>query len=257
MNTVNSRASFEVLGPMRVTRGLRSWEPNARHQQLTLGLLTVRAGQHVSRDEIRAELWAPGEVPGSSWTAMQVYVHHLRTGLLDLGLAREMIRTVPGGYRLDLGDSDTDIAQFKRIAAHARVAQNQGAWVQVQRAATDALSLWRGGFLMGMAAGPVLTACADEYNQIRWEMQEALATALLARGDNASAITHLLQLIAVEPARESLRVKLITAYWRADMRDRAVKAFDEARSAIQDEMGLPLGQSMTDLNHKMLHGGQI
>lgn len=256
MNTVNTRASFEVLGPMRVTRGLRVWEPTSRHQQLVLGLLTIRAGENVAREEVRPELWTPDEVPSSYRTAMQVYIHHLRTGLMEIGLPREMIRTVSGGHRLDLGDSDTDIKQFATLAAHARIAQANGHWAQVQRAATDALSLWRGTFLMGMAVGPVLTAAAEHYTQVRSEMQETLVGALLARGDNEGAITQLLQLIALDPTRESLRVKLVTAYWRAGMRDRAVKAFAEA-CAIVDEMGLKMGQELLALNDKMSNGAEI
>ena len=257
MNTVNTRASFELLGPMRVTRGSRIWEPSSRHQQLALALLTVRAGENVTRDEIRQELWTEDEIPNSSWTAMQVYIHHLRSGLMEIGLPREMIRTVPGGYRLELGDSDTDIKRFEELAAHARVAQSLGHWAQVQRATTDSLSVWRGTFLMGAAVGPVLTAAAERYTQIRSEMHEILVTALLARGDNESAISNLLRLVAADPTRESLRVKLVTAYWRANLRDRAVRALEDARKAMRDELGLDIGPQLQELSRKMFNDEEI
>lgn len=249
------RPVFEVLGPMRVTNGADQWEFTARQQAIMLGLLTVRVGEVVYRDELIGEMWHGLDRPASIASSLTVCVHYIRTRFPKVGLMRETIKGVQGGYVLQIGDGTTDLAKLEALAKDARVAASEQWWEIAQQAADDALMLWRGSFLAGVATGPILSEVGRYATGLRTEMQELKARAMLARGNYAEAISVLLRLALENPRNEQIRILLITAYSRGGMRSAAIDACDQACRNFEGT-GAAYA-ALTELRDRLARGEEI
>jgi DNA-binding response OmpR family regulator len=95
----------EVLeaGPLRLDSGAREVWVDDNLVELTgtefalLEYLMRNAGQVLSRDQLREEVWGAGFEPASN--VVDIYVHYVRRKLKQAGLAHDPIRTVRGlGY---------------------------------------------------------------------------------------------------------------------------------------------------------------
>ena len=68
-----------------------------------LEYLMQNAGQVLSRDQLREEVWGEGFEPASN--VVDIYVHYVRRKLKAAGLEADPIRTVRGlGYAFRRGD---------------------------------------------------------------------------------------------------------------------------------------------------------
>src|SRR3954451_4789942 len=95
----------EVLeaGPLQLDTGAREVRVNGELVELTgtefalLEYLMRNAGQVLSRDKLREEVWGAGFEPASN--VVDIYVHYVRRKLKQAGLTQDPIRTVRGlGY---------------------------------------------------------------------------------------------------------------------------------------------------------------
>ncbi len=95
----------EVLeaGDLRIDTGAREVRVGSNEVELTgtefalLEYLMRNAGQVLSRDQLREEVWGDGFEPASN--VVDIYVHYVRRKLKNAGLTHDPIRTVRGlGY---------------------------------------------------------------------------------------------------------------------------------------------------------------
>ncbi|MGZ4482675.1 MAG: response regulator transcription factor [Gaiellales bacterium] len=95
----------EVLeaGDLRLDTGAREVRVGSNEVELTgtefalLEYLMRNAGQVLSRDQLREEVWGDGFEPASN--VVDIYVHYVRRKLKNAGLTHDPIRTVRGlGY---------------------------------------------------------------------------------------------------------------------------------------------------------------
>jgi DNA-binding response OmpR family regulator len=105
------RATPAVLeaGPLALDTGAREARVNGSPVELTgtefalLEYLMQNAGQVLSRDQLREEVWGEGFEPASN--VVDIYVHYVRRKLKTAGLEADPIRTVRGlGYAFRRGD---------------------------------------------------------------------------------------------------------------------------------------------------------
>jgi len=90
-------------GPLQLDTGAREARVNGSPVELTgtefalLEYLMQNAGQVLSRDQLREEVWGAGFEPASN--VVDIYVHYVRRKLKAAGLEKDPIRTVRGlGY---------------------------------------------------------------------------------------------------------------------------------------------------------------
>ena len=90
-------------GPLQLDTGAREARVNGSPVELTgtefalLEYLMRNAGQVLSRDQLREEVWGAGFEPASN--VVDIYVHYVRRKLKAAGLEKDPIRTVRGlGY---------------------------------------------------------------------------------------------------------------------------------------------------------------
>ena len=96
-------------GPLHLDTGAREARVNGSPVELTgtefalLEYLMQNAGQVLSRDQLREEVWGEGFEPASN--VVDIYVHYVRRKLKAAGLEADPIRTVRGlGYAFRRGD---------------------------------------------------------------------------------------------------------------------------------------------------------
>jgi len=96
-------------GPLQLDTGAREARVNSSPVELTgtefalLEYLMQNAGQVLSRDQLREEVWGEGFEPASN--VVDIYVHYVRRKLKAAGLEADPIRTVRGlGYAFRRGD---------------------------------------------------------------------------------------------------------------------------------------------------------
>ena len=96
-------------GQLSLDTGAREARVNGATVELTgtefalLEYLMQNAGQVLSRDQLREEVWGEGFEPASN--VVDIYVHYVRRKLKGAGLEVDPIRTVRGlGYAFRRGD---------------------------------------------------------------------------------------------------------------------------------------------------------
>jgi tetratricopeptide (TPR) repeat protein len=125
-----------------------------------------------------------------------------------------------------------------------------------QRAAqrfTAALGLWRGAPYPELAAD-VNQAATAHLEELRWEIRERLADALVASGRYIDAVALLLPLIAENPLREGLWARLVSALYGAGRRGEALAAYQRARRLLCDELGVEPGPQLQEAQRQVLAG---
>src|SRR2546428_3743467 len=124
-----------VLGPVEVWEDGRELALGSGRQRALFVLLSLHAGEVVSRDRLIDGLWGE-RPPASAAKVLQGYVSQLRRTLPP-----ETIVTRGSGYLLRGGE--TDVNEFERLVERARDEAASEAALTLR----EALALWRGGAL--------------------------------------------------------------------------------------------------------------
>ena len=155
--------------------------------RIVLAILVLRAGQLVSRDTLVDALWPDDPPPGARQT-VESYVSRLRRALREAGLDAAVIESAPAGYRLVLNGYAVDRDRFEALVSAARAARSPA----IAAARLDeALALWTGQALDGLADRPALSAHAAALTQARLLALEAWAEAQLEVGHVAEVVAAL------------------------------------------------------------------
>src|SRR5947208_7409489 len=125
---------FRLLGSFELRDGDRVVElPRQKHRALLAALL-LRAGEVVPADRLIGDLW--GEfTPSSARASLQNFVSQLRRTL-----GPDVLVTRQGGYVLQVGPGEFDLARFQQLVAEADEAAGDDRIAALRRA----LALWRG-----------------------------------------------------------------------------------------------------------------
>ncbi len=133
----DGKARVLVLGPLVVEHAGRTVHVAGTHRRRLLALLASRAGQVVSVDAIVEALWAEDPPPTAAKT-IQSHVARLRASLAGVG--RDLIETMPGGYRLSPAGVDVDADDFERLANEGQRRLATRDFTGASGSLTDALS---------------------------------------------------------------------------------------------------------------------
>src|SRR6266540_3377960 len=223
---------YRVLGPLEVRDGEESLPLAGAKQRALLALLLLHANRVLSRDRLIDELWGD-QPPATAVQSLQVYVSRLRKLLPDGALA-----TRPPGYLLEVDPEELDLRCFERLLAEGHDALAQGDAERAARVLHEALALWRGPALAEFAFEPFAQAEIGRLEDLRLAAVEERIEADLALGRHADLIGELEALIAENPHRERLRGQLMLALYRSGRQAEALEAYQHARRALVDELGI-------------------
>ncbi len=229
-------AQFRILGTLEVIDGLRSLDLHRPKPLALLAMLLLHPNHVVSSDRLVEALWGDGP-PRSAANTLQSYVCLLRQVLAQLrgGAA---IRTHTTGYILAVDTEQIDAQRFERLVTEGRDAHALGDARHAAKVLGDALALWRGPALADFAYEGFADAEAARLEELRLATVEQHAQAQLALGRHLQLTSPLRALVADHPLREPLWALLMLALYRCGRQAEALRAFQAAKAALRDELGI-------------------
>ena len=222
-------------------------------QRSVLAQLLLEAGQVVSTDRLIDELWGESP-PATAATALQGYVSQLRKALDPerVGGGETVIVTREPGYLIAIEPDQLDLARFEGLQAAARRAMAGGDARAAAKSLEEALALWRGAALEDLAGERFAADAARRLDELRLTAIEERFDAELALGRSRELVPELEAVIAREPLREHLREQLMLALYRSGRQAEALRAYDDARRTLVDELGIEPGSALRGLHQRML-----
>ena len=239
---------FRILGPLEVADGGRVVDLGGPRERVLLARLLVSANLVVSADRLAGDLW-PGEPPAHWLATLRVYISRLRRAL---GPGAAVVLTEPPGYRLRLAAGQLDADVFERLVAAARRDLAEGRPGASAAGLRGALGLWRGPALSGAADLPFARADAARLEEARLGAVEDWVEAELGCGNHAGMAAELDGLVTSHPLRERLRGQRMRALYRCGRQADALRAYQELRAYLGEELGLEPAAALRELESAIL-----
>jgi DNA-binding SARP family transcriptional activator/basic membrane lipoprotein Med (substrate-binding protein (PBP1-ABC) superfamily) len=242
---------FEVLGPLRVVDGcdhagddeggLRLGGPR---QQVVLALLLASPNSVVSTDALVDGLWGDSP-PSAARHTVQGYVSELRK-LLGPVIEREGT-----GYVARVDRSSLDSLEFAALVSEGRTELAEHPDVAAETLRTG-LRLWRGPPFSGLAEADVLLVERTRLEELRLLALEDRVAADLGAGRHREVAAELDALSREHPYREGLRALHMLALYRSGRQAEALRAFQQTRAVLVDELGIEPSPQLRQLEEQIL-----
>ncbi len=233
---------FRILGPLEVRSGVRPVLLGASKPRALLGVLLLHPNEVVSIDRLVDELWGE-RPPATAAKLVQGYVHALRKQL-----DADTLVTQTPGYRLRVDRDALDLLEFQRLTEEARSAPAERA-AELRR---SALELWRGPPLADVVFEGPARHEVGRLAELHLATQIELLETDLELGRHSQLVGELELLVAAHPYQERLRGLLMLALYRSGRQADALHAYQDARRALSEELGLEPGQPLRDLEAAIL-----
>jgi predicted ATPase/DNA-binding SARP family transcriptional activator len=224
---------FRVLGPLEVSSEGGLLDLGGAKQRALLAMLLLDANSVVSTDRLTDGLWED-DPPETAQKALQVHVSGLRKVL-----GKERVVTREPGYLLRVEAEELDLTRFERLREQGRLA--------------DALALWRGPPLSEFAARRFANADIARLEDARLACLEERIEQDLRAGRHAELTGELEGLVQENPLRERLRALSMLALYRSGRQAEALAVYQDARSALVEELGIEPGKALRDLHQAVLN----
>ena len=238
---------FRILGPLEVRAAGHAVPVPGAKPRAVLAMLLLHANRPVGADRIAQALWGEDAPAGAAGT-VQVHVSRLRKALGD----GAPIVTTAAGYELRVEPGQLDADRLADGVATGRAEQAAGRPEAAAAALEAALAEWRGPPLADLADAPFADRERARLEELRVAAWEELVDARLALGRHAEVAGQLDALIAEHPYRERLRAQQMLALYRADRQADALQAYQDARRALVDELGIEPGERLRELERAVL-----
>jgi len=235
-----------VLGPLEVVVEGVLVALGSPKERALFALLAVQANKVVSVDRLADELW-DGSPPDQAVAALRVYVSHLRKVLPD-----GVLVTRDPGYVLVVDPDRIDAARFESLLAQGRTELAGGNAAAAAATLTDALSRWRGSAFEGVQATVSVSAETSRLEEARVGALEDRIDADLQCGRHRELAGELSALIAEYPLRERLWSLLIVALYRCGRQADALRAYQQARTKLVEELGIEPGAELRRIEAMVL-----
>lgn len=243
-------ARVRLLGPVDVVdddgRPVTLGGPKER---LVLAVLAVHAGEVVSEDRLVDALWGENP-PRTAGKTLQSYVSRLRKALASYeGVA---IESASPGYLLRCTPGARDVDRLEALLAEGRRAIGAGDPDGAAVLLSEAEQLWRGPVLGELAGEPFALGEAARLEELRTVVIEERIDAELAAGRHAAVVAELESLTARYPLRERLWKARMLALYRSGRQADALRAFQELRSHLAEELGIDPTPELAALEQAIL-----
>jgi DNA-binding SARP family transcriptional activator len=245
---------FNILGPIEVIEGDRPIALTGAKQRALLGVLLLHANEVVSSDRLIDELW-PGDGREEATKKLQMAVSRLRKALAagqPAAAETSVIVTRSPGYELRVDPQRLDIARFEILVDQARERLERGDPLRAREHLDAALGLWRGPPFADLAYESFAQAEIARVDELRLGALETRVQAELALGHHDQVVAELEALISDHPYRERLRGLLMLALYRSDRQADALQAYQDARRALVEELGIEPGEWLRALERGIL-----
>ncbi|THA70026.1 hypothetical protein E6P78_11430 [Streptomyces sp. A0958] len=250
---------INLLGALSVTENGVSVTPTAPKPRQVLALLALHADQVVPVATLIEELWGENP-PRSARTTLQTYVLQLREligGALGHGenercTAKDVLTTLPGGYRLETRGGTVDYREFERRAGAGYRAMDGDDHQGASRRLADALSLWTGPALTDVQAGSQIQMEVRRLDEARLCALDQRIEADLRLGRHRELLSELTVLVNRYRMHESLHGQFMLALHRSGRRGEALNVYRRLRTVLVSELGLEPSAALSRLQRFIL-----
>lgn len=240
---------FHALGSVTITGDDRELAVGGPRQRRLLAVLLVHRNSVVSTDRLADVVFAGEPTPAAS-TTLRSYVARVRrviNGADGIGVV-----TQAPGYRLQLPDDAFDVARFETMVGEGRGLSVRGDAIGAASVLRRALGEWRGDAYAEFADEEWARPEAQRLGELRLAAHEELFDAELSCGRAADLVPEIESLARQHPLRERVWSLLMLAFYRAGRQADALRAFQEHRAALVEELGLDPGRSLRELEVRIL-----
>ena len=187
----------------------------------------------VSSDRLIEALWE-GEPPGTAHKALQVYVSQLRKLL-----GKERLQTKAPGYLLRVEEGELDLERFQRCTRRAGMPR---------RFRFGGGRRWRTSHISAShdRRSPASKSCGLPVSRIGSRLTWRLAVMRTLVGE-------LDALVKEHPLRQRLRAQLMLALYRSGRDAEALDAYQDARKALVEELGIEPRRELRELQQAILN----
>jgi DNA-binding SARP family transcriptional activator len=237
---------FRVLGPLEVWDEAGEVSLGGRKPRALLAVLLLHANEVVPADRLIDELWG-ADSPEDAAAALRVNVSRLRKALPE-----DVLTTRSPGYLVRVDPEALDLQRFERLVDEGRSLLARGHPNDASERLREALSLWRGPALADFAYTSFAQAAIARLEEIRLAAVELRIDAELAVGRHDELVGEIEALVAEHPLRERLRMYLMTVLYRSGRQAEALDAYQGARRALVDGLGIEPSVGLQELERAIL-----
>lgn len=226
---------YRLLGPLEIGPAPSLIIGSARQRTL-LAMLLLDVNRTVASSDVITGLWP--QRPETLRNNLHAQVARLRQTLPDTPIRRR-----PGGYLIEIDPDEIDITHFHQMRETAgdMAADDPHGAIAVYR---KALSLWRGNALQDANLGERCKAAAASLHETRLHTVEQLAKLHIEHEDPGKIVNSLMELVRLNPMRETLLARLMTALHRSGRCAEAIQVYVDARQRFNEELGVEPGDVM-------------
>ncbi|MEU1474273.1 BTAD domain-containing putative transcriptional regulator [Streptomyces sp. NPDC005760] len=239
-----------LLGPVEVWEGNRRAPLGGVRPLAVLSALVVHLGEVLSTDRLVDCVWDE-QAPATASALVATHVSAVRRALARVGEA-EVIRTRPPGYVAALDASQVDARRFEELLTSGRAEAARGRADEAAELLSEALGLWRGQDALEGLNQSFARIEAARLAELRLVAQEESFGLQLELGRADRTIAPLLAHVAAHPLRERPRGQLMTALFRTGRVSDALRAYQEGREVLREELGIDAGPELRALHKAVL-----
>ncbi|MGH8972898.1 MAG: BTAD domain-containing putative transcriptional regulator [Acidimicrobiia bacterium] len=237
-----------MLGPTEVRRDGEPVRFRGRRELALIALLAIEANRLVPTDRLIEDLWGD-TAPEGALRTLRVYVSRVRQALGDAG---ELLVTRPTGYLFRVEPGAIDALRFEALVREGRRQVAAGDHTSAAATFQAALGLWRGPALADLAEVPSAVAQAARLEEDRLAALEERIDADLACGRHGEMAAELEVLTRAHPLRERIWGQRITALYRAGRQADALRAYQQLRSTLGEQLGIEPSSALQHLEGAVL-----
>ncbi|RSM37930.1 tetratricopeptide repeat protein [Amycolatopsis balhimycina DSM 5908] len=235
---------FRLLGAVEADIGGQPVELGPVRQRCLFVTFLVEANHILPVDRLADRVWE-GAQPNLA--TLYSYVSRLRHALATAEGVAIVRRS--GGYVLTVDPETVDLHRFRRLVQVARQTRDAD---QAAAGYSEALALWRDRAFSGLDTPWInqLRATLDaERHAARLERNDLM----LGLGRHTDVLADITALAAEHPLDERLACQLVLALYRTGRRADALRAYQDIRSLLLEELGLDTGPELRQLHQLVLN----
>ena len=236
------------MGPLSVSWGDEAPRTTRdRRETRILGALLLAPNRAVSVSDLVDVLW-PSAPPATARQQLQNCASALCRRLRRAGLPP--LSNVANGYQVDVAWKQLDATSFERYVQDARALASTDP-VAAASKFREALGLWRGQVLGGIAMGP-FDASVARLQELRLSALEEQFEIALKLGKTGAVVSDLIASVQENPLREKLAALLMRALAECGRPAEAVDLFHTTRRNLVDNYGIDPSPVLTSAYAQVL-----
>ncbi|WP_444947858.1 BTAD domain-containing putative transcriptional regulator [Micromonospora ureilytica] len=223
---------FRILGTVEAWAGGRRVDLGSRKQRLVLAVLLLEPNRMVPLDRLVDLVWGE-DVPASARASIQTLVSRLRTALRQAGDGPAIVGR-GAGYVVHVDPLMVDAHRFTDLVLKAGSSDDERAVELFDQA----LALWHGEALAGVASTEVAERLCGHLDEARWSALEDRLDAQLRLGEGRRLLAELTRLVTDHPLRQRLVGQLMLALHRDGRTAAALNVYRTLRTRLAGDLGL-------------------